>query len=331
MRTWKDAFLEESARRRKIDPNKICRYGIKPLDDALIGIAPRELVIIGADSGVGKTEIGLQIAQYNANRGKRIALYHLEGGDEEAIARMKWKDISKEYYNGHGTEFLDMDYKKWRLNKIADPKGLLKDLEVKVFETYKEKYEDNLMICPISHSFGLRELLNSTRSFLNFEGDEGKYDLDLIIIDHLQYFSLTQSESEIKEITNILREVKNISNYGIPVILISHLRKKMRDRGLPNQEDFYGSSNIPKISDTSIIIAPHYGQDDAAIGRYPTIFRIVKSRTGVKPNYAIKVDFDLPTRNYAEDYQIYRINSKEGLAEEPLKPFELPKWAKGER
>ena len=93
-----EAFSKESELRLERNINDYCSYGVKPLDEALVCIMPNDLVVIGADSAVGKSELCLQIARHNLHKNKRVALYHLEGGWQEAITRMKWKDICEEYY-----------------------------------------------------------------------------------------------------------------------------------------------------------------------------------------------------------------------------------------
>jgi replicative DNA helicase len=87
--SWKDAFKQENERRLNTKADDLCGYGIKPLDDSLFRIAQNELVVIGADSGMGKSELGLNIARYNAKKGKVGAVFYLEGGHFEAMARIK--------------------------------------------------------------------------------------------------------------------------------------------------------------------------------------------------------------------------------------------------
>ncbi len=330
-----EAFRREAEQRRDINSDKLCTYGITPLDDALVAIANNELVVIGADSGAGKSEIALHLAQHNAKKGKKVALYYLEGSYQEAIARMKWKDIADEYYTNYTHYGIDMDYRRWILNKNQDK--LLLDVEAKIYEKYKDKYQNNIILYSTKDGLTLDMLISSLLDFHKFIlapigspfSLTDEYDLDLVIIDHLQYFSLTQAENEISEITKILRTVKNITdNYHIPVVLISHLRKRSKDRGLPDQEDFYGSSNIPKISTTSIILSPATTNEDLSEGIFPTYLRIVKSRIGIRPNYAILVNFDLKKRKYDTCYQLFSVNEKGQIAPEPVTENKLPKWAK---
>jgi len=338
--TLQDAFKKETESRKNTDVSKLCTYGIKPLDDALICMAKNELVVIGADSGAGKSELALSIARTNIKRGKRVALYYLEGGHQEAISRMKWRDIAEEYYKKYSQLGINMDYRKWMLNIEKD--NVLDRIESELWERYKAEYQNNLFFYSSREGMTINNLTSSIVDFYKVvpagEGESGSpfdtvdgMNLDLIIIDHLQYFSLAKPESEIFEITEILRVVKSMAeNYKTPVVLISHLRKKTRDRGLPGQEDFYGSSNIPKIATTAITIASaaQSHQDDMAKGMYPTYLRVVKSRIGVKPNYAFLVNFDLHKCCYAEDYEMYRLDNYGNVSNKPLKDHEQPEWKK---
>lgn len=335
MKLWLECFNEESEVRSKIDPNDLCTYGIKCLDDALTCILPNDLVVIGADSGVGKSELGLGIARTNAKRGKRVALFFLEGGHLEAIARMKWCDICDLYFQEYKQHGIDMDYSKWRINSLNHP--VIKEIEQRVMDSYTVEFKDNLYIQEIGKTFTLEDFIDALLGFHtleNFLTDYNKkkvakmYDLDLVVIDHLQYFSLEERGDEIQSVTKILKNVKNLSDFHqLPVVLISHLRKKTKERGLPDQDDFYGSSNIPKISSTAITITSAMDENDHQNGLYPTFFRICKSRVGVRGNLALKVNFRQKTRTYDDRYEVFAINRDGFTGKEPLSKDYKPKWA----
>ena len=201
--SWQDAFKQEAEYRLDTDVKGLCSYGIRPLDDALVCINRGELVVVGADSGVGKTEMAIQIASHNAKLGKKVALYHLEGGYREAIARMKWKDICNEYYLNHSGKQLEISYQKWCVNLEQDK--LMLELESKVWTDYNERYGNNLFIHHQSEDLTITDFLASLLDFhsletaagakLNDAQRMGGFDLDLIVIDHLQYFSLDQAEN----------------------------------------------------------------------------------------------------------------------------------------
>lgn len=334
MEIWEDIWLRTSEKRRGIDVRNICSFGIRPLDDALVGIMKRDFIVIGADSGSGKSELCLQIAVHNVRMGKRVALYFIEGGSEEAIYRIQWKLMCDRYY-GSGRTGIEMDYRKWRMNLIKDKE--LADLEVECLEIFKNEIKDNLRLYSFDSSFTIDDLDKSLGVFLKPTSGEFsmdllsyKMDIDLIIIDHLQYFTLLNPGSEHQETGIILKKINDISiHHEIPVILISHLRKKDKDRGLPSQEDFYGTSNISKISSISITLSSGPSLKEFPY-TYPTYFRFVKTRTKINPNLGLLCNYELLKGRYEDKYEMYYLIN-DVVKDKALLNHQLPNWAKGAR
>jgi hypothetical protein len=327
--SWKVAWENERKDRKSIDKNKLCHFGVKPLDDAMPFIRNNELVVIGAESGVGKSELGLNIAITNAMSGKKVALFFLEGGEKEGMARLKHAMIN-EYLKTANERIKYADFISWKCNGID---GLDK-VEEEVYKLAKEKIKDNLLIYEVDKGVRIDELIDSLTSCVKDDewlNDENKpnIQLDLIIVDHLQYFELTKDENEIQQITKILRELKNITiNNKIPVILISHFRKSDKTQGLPDQSSFYGSSNIPKISTTSIVISSDKTKEDFSDGLYPTWFRFVKSGIGLRDNYAIKINFNIKTNKYERFYHLHYVGKNSFPVDKMITQNSLPTWAK---
>lgn len=323
----------EKESRESIDPNRICSFGISALDDPLIGILRNDLVVIGADSGSGKSQICLDMAMHNARNGKKVALYFIEGGAIEATARIKWKSMCEIYYkNKEKYGLIDLDYRKWRMNKINNI--ALKEIERIAIEEFEKTIKNNLQIYHFNKGFKISDLTDSLAYFLEpqegYEDDpfSHKYNIDLIIIDHLQYFNLASIKSEFQEMTDILMAVKDITNFNnIPVVLVSHLRKKEKDRGLPDQEDLYGTSNIAKIASMAIVISPYHSMDNHAEFKYPTFFRVVKSRTGIRSSLGMLCNYDFKNGCYEKKYEVYQLKGNDPLPS-PLQFDKLPKWAK---
>ncbi len=325
---WQEAWENETSARTSVDPAKICTFGVKPLDDALIGFLPDDLVVIAADSGTGKTQIGIDIAVHNAMNGKNVALYPIEGNDDGAISRIKWKVMRNMYYQNNRND-IDWDYRKWRMNMANTPAMI--QLEIDAMKYLNDKMGNRLHMYHANKGFTLNDFKNSLGWFVKSKETteflpENFIDIDLLIIDHLQYFTLESTANEFVETTEILREVKNIAEFHkIPVLLISHLRKKEKNRGLPNQEDLFGTSNIAKICSQCIVLAPSYANTDYYNDIYPTYFRFVKSRTGLKSSYAILSDFHLKTGGYDDKYKMFHVI--ENQPKDEFKPHQLPKWA----
>ena len=258
-------------------------------------------------------------------------MFYLEGGHEEAVARVKWKKMCQIYFNQKEVYIDNFDYINWKANGINHP--FVKQVETKIEEKMKEF--SNFWIYPISKGFTVDDLYSALLEFhelvpspsdISPFGATGKFNLDLIIVDHLQYFELNGTEHEIVQTTKILRCLKDISDvYKIPVVLISHLRKKSRDRGLPDQEDFYGSSNVVKIATNAILLSSDTSKEDFSDNIYPTFIRIAKSRVGVRPNHVIRINFDLTKREYEKDYEVFYV--REGkISSSAIEYSKWPKW-----
>ena len=326
---WNTSWEKATKSRESIKPEELCTFGIKPLDDAMPFIQTNELVVIGADSGAGKSSLVVDMALNNAKKKKRVAVFYLEGGDDEFMSRVQFKLITESIMKETGDNQY-FDYVTWKCNMMES--ALFKKKEDAIFNKLKDKLGENLWVYPVETGFKIDELQRALMGFHSLEewiGNDGKIDLDLIIIDHLQYFELTGGESEISQTTGILRELKHLSDrYNIPVILVSHLRKKAKDRGLPSQEDFYGSSNIPKISTTAIMISSDKGKTDYSDRMYPTIMRFVKSRVGIRDTYAIRINYDLNMRQYEKAYTLHQVTRDNNFFIEPIIYDRLPYWMK---
>ena len=339
-KTYSDAYKSELGYRLDTKFDDLCIYGVKPLDDALLAIAKDELIVIASNSGLGKTELSIAISRTNAMRGKKVAHYNLEGGWREAIARMKWRDICSLYFKEHSGAGIELDYRKWLLNKGEHP--LLSKLEAQIYEKMREKLGETLYLydnpegltcdsfCDsLAHFEGLRIPMKldflSKETLDTFGGEKP----DLIVIDHLHYFRFPDEKQEIRAMTEVMLKAKEINQkYNIPIILVAHLRKCPRGHGIPSHEDIYGTSNIYKIANTCIILAPDYERDNAALGLYPTYIRIAKSRQGLRSNHLMYCNFDIHTRKYEDFYELYRCYPHGEVAEHPIPENEKPAWAR---
>ena len=336
--SYPQAFKKEAEYRDNIAFNKLCKFGIKPLDDALRAIAPKELIVIAAGSGFGKTEMALAISRYNAIKGKRVAHFNLEGGYQEAIARMTWRDICDLYFKNYTEHGIELDYRKWVLNE--NPNQLLIKLAACVYSELKEKLANNLFLYHSKAGLTCEGFCDSLKNFHSLEHIfdpeimsmvPKRMDLDLVVVDHIHYFRYADEKEEIRAMTDVMMACKDITErYDIPVVVVAHLRKLPRGHGIPDKEDIYGTSNIHKIANTCLILSPDHEKDDAANGLYPTFIRIAKSRQGLRPNLLMNTVFDIKTRTYADKYDLYKCGNVGDVAADPMSFNELPVWAKNQ-
>ena len=115
----KDYFKQSIEARRSICAERVCKYGIGYLDQALGGIHKNELVVIGAWSGIGKTTLVEHIVAENSSKGKRVAFFRLEGDKEEFAHIQTWKRIVELHYLEKDRPWIDnFEYKHYRNNNI---------------------------------------------------------------------------------------------------------------------------------------------------------------------------------------------------------------------
>jgi len=270
-------------------------YPLNFLKDALGGMTKSELLVIGADSGVGKSEAVNNIAFHNAKEGKKVYIFSLEGDKYDLINRHRYSCFLEELARRHQGG-LACSYREFLINKIPE-KG--KDLLQAIDEEIKNNLK-TLKVYNRKEDLSLA-LFESHLDLINAEAD-------LVIIDHLHYFDFHKKEYE--AINEIMKRIKKIQEkYRIPMILVSHLRKKDAMRSFPDQADFHGSSNIVKQADTCVVMAHiDVGEDGDAqqikTNTYQTGIRIVKSRTGFSQKIIGVMDYDLEARKYSDEYTL---------------------------
>ena len=307
---FKQANIREIESRQNFDYSKMPVYPVRFLNDLCYGILPSEVVVVGAASGIGKTQFANDLAIENSKNGKKVYLFSLEGHKDEVISRLKYKYICSEYYkNPSGIE---MSYPKFLMNKISDI-----DQYEEGFKNYMKSVQGNLFL------YDRKDTLSSD---LLIEKIGKINQADLIILDHLHYLSLEDS-FENSQLTQVMRTIKDISELrGIPFVIISHLRKKTKDRDiLPDNDDFHGTSNITKIASTCITISPWYPFDNEKEDISATLFRVTKSRSGAQKKYIGQVGYNRKLNKYSNSYKVCKIE-KGDLVQMDYENY--PSWAR---
>lgn len=279
-------------KRDNLSLDEPCSYPIACLNDFLYGIMPSELIVIGADTGVGKSWLANEFARINALNKKKVYLFSLEGDESEVIERFRYNIISTEYFKS--PDGRDMSYTNYLLGKVEIEKSWEKkaDDEIKKMQGYLEIFDK-------SEGLNIDTL---TQQMANIK------DADLVVIDHLHYFFFRDDKPESVQISDIMRRIKDLTEINhIPVVLVSHLRKKDKDRGIPDNDDLMGSSNIAKIATKTILLTLDYSKSFE--NKYTTLIRVAKDRFGMKSNIGFCTRFDIRVNNYEKDYLLVRIDA----------------------
>lgn len=305
--------------RANIAKNKM-RFGIEFLDDALSGIFQDDLVLLGAPSGVGKTQLCCNIAIANLEDGKKVHYIALEASRFEIERRLKFPLVMERYYSDPLRVSVPnkITYTDWLEGKYN---SILEQYDADADKFFEAAYRD-LFVMYKPDKFGVSQLIESVLYCAE--------DTNLIIIDHVHYFDLDDDNENrgIKEIAKTVRKLA-LENQK-PIILVAHLRKrdKQNEELVPGLDEFHGSSDLYKIATKVITFSPGRLTHD---GTFETYFRAPKNRLDGGVTRFIGKEFFSPRKGGYESgkYQIGWAGRprKEGFEE--IDRSLLPSWARG--
>lgn len=309
----------EEAEREQLVAKEI-PYRVKFLDDALGGLLPHDLVLLGSTTGAGKTALASMIAENAAAAGKRVHYFALEAEPREIERRIKYRCIAH-YLESRSnmTALVHCSYRNWYRGKLRPFIGYEVNAEIEA--TIAERYK-TLHTYYRGTDFGTAEL---ERLFLAVQEQT-----DLIILDHLHYVDLDEAASENSAQKHLIKRLRDLSlGMGKPIIVVAHLRKKQGgkiNRVMPELDDFMGSSDITKIV-TQVILLARANQTNARPYMWPTYVQVAKDRMdGLRP-YVALMFFNERNGRYDDSYTLGRL-SFTGDEWSELAETERPRWAR---
>ena len=278
---------------------RLLTFGIDYLDDAMVGIMPNDLILIGAGSGAGKTQTCCNIAAANIEAGKRVHYIALEAELYEIERRIKYNFFAKHFFSDpNKPKEAFINFQDWMMGDFWETCKLY---EAQADKEFAEKYK-SLFTFYKQDKFDINDMIFHVTSICD--------STDLIIVDHVHYFDYSDDKENqsIKEIAKTARMLT--LEQGKPMILVSHLRKRDRfaDELCPGLEEFHGSSDLYKIATKAITLGPGAASEP---GKFDTYFRIVKNRfDGGVTRYMGKATYVQREGRYAKGYEIGASNQK---------------------
>lgn len=285
----------ELAKKNRDDNKIIGKYHNVYLDEYLLGITGTDFVLVGAETGAGKTEFAYNIAFENSKELK-VHLFALEADKGEPTNRKLFQIISREYWkkmnSGSGGKWIDLNYRNFITGNV-DISEYLEQAEQEYIKNYS-----NLTIHYREGEFNINTFVKKIKSI--------EESCDLIVIDHVDYFDLVLGENENSQVSEIMKTLRDVNQvYCKPIVLVSHLRKKSnRDQISPAIEDFMGSSNKSKQVKTVILLGRNYDEDKISELRYASFISVPKSRISGSNNMGCKMFFDAKKNKYEDLYKI---------------------------
>lgn len=289
-------------------------FGVHFLNMALGSIARRDLILIGAKTGLGKTELCSLIAIANANRGKHVHYFALEAEKDEIERRAKFKLLCQMVGGAvHRMNFLD-----WMDGKLED---ICEQHDAFAERKLCELYGNRLHTLYRTGDFTVSDLEKQILAIQD--------ETDLIIVDHLHYLD-SEDDNENRGYRAIVKRIRDVAlSIAKPVIVVAHVRKSNPRYAplVPTLEDFMGTSDIPKIATKAIMLAPAYDQPNEHSWLWNTYIAIHKCRRdGQRTRYVGLVEFNARIGAYERSFQLGKLINN-GEEWKPIDGREVPAWA----
>lgn len=275
------------------NPEDILSFGYEWMDEKMTGIFPGDLILIGGESGTGKTTFATNII-YKAARKHRCSVFALED-------RLNNYGMTAVYFElGRIRKALGKKNYPWndyRRNEIEDTN----------YKTLREEAKQNLLAGK-SNIFFADVKVQMDIDMLEVAIDaQMALGTKLFLIDHLHYFDLSKGESTKADyIEQLMVRLKGIQKRtGASIILIAHYRKM---NGLmPTLDSFKDSIAIVHNSNYVVNLwrkRNNLDEDDEFGERYKTKILVPKSRN---PNgeFTMDVTFDPDTNDFTDPKASY--------------------------
>lgn len=270
--------------------------GFKNLDEKLDGGFYEGLIVLGSQSGIGKTTLALQIANQISEQKKPVLFFSLE----QSIRELAIKTISM--YSGDRLSFAEvralMNNRDGRFT-VNNPQQAYDEALEKVQTVNQKLYikEADRTIEAIRKAINYHVLLLGENPF--------------VIIDYLQMIKPSQDRVKNSDKQNVdyhITELKQISKqYHLPIMIISSLNRSSYDTDI-TEEAFKESGGIEYTSDyllglqfRAVLNKSSDFNSDREKEKNPreVQLKIIKNRSG-EAGGRINLDFDARYNRFKE-------------------------------
>ena len=264
------------------DANECVETGFKWLDDKIVGLFPGELMVVGGETGSGKTTFVTNICYKAAQRGIKTDVFALEDRLADYGIKAVYFELGrvrKEKNYPH-----NYPWKSYRKNEIRD--ASYKTLRVEAERRIKNSNISFAEISAVIEIDLLEEIIEA----------RVKSGTKLFLIDHLHYLDLMNTQASRAEyVEHLMIRIKTVQNRtGARIILVVHYKKLEGKK--PMLDSFKDSISIPQNANYVVNIWRDRSENG---NRFETTFYIPKVRNPHGES-TIKVNYD-PDKNEYED------------------------------
>ncbi len=206
------------------------RTGFEDVDKVLVGMAPGDIILIGARPGMGKTSFAMNIATKVARqKNKTVCVFSLEMSAEQLTSRML---SSEALIDSYAIRSGNLSGEDWQ--KLATASSMLSECEILI--------DDTSGITVTGMKAKLRRVKN----------------LGLVIIDYLQLMQNDKATSNrVQEVAEISRNLKLLAkDLQVPIITCAQLSRgpEQRPNKRPMLSDLRDSGAIEQDADVVMFL-----------------------------------------------------------------------------
>lgn len=262
------------------DPSQIVSFGYDWLDDKLTGIFPGELIVVGGETGTGKTTFATNII-YKASRKHKAAVFALEDRLTDYGIKALYFEMGR--IRKDNGDWNNYPWNAYRKNEITDS-GYKETRE----RALKNLSNENIFFADVPEMMTIDKL----EELIEKKQQEG---INLFLIDHLHYFDFQKKEdSKADYIEQIMVRLKTLQRKtGVQIILVVHYRKLNGKK--PSLDSFKDSISI--VQNANYVINLWRDREESDDPQRETQFLVPKARN---PNgeATFTVTFDKTVNDY---------------------------------
>lgn len=206
--------------------------GFHELDELTSGLQKGEMIIIAARPSMGKTALGLNLAEHIAADNKiSAAVFSLEMSSQALAERMLCGRAHVDSQNVRKGIWSDAEHQS-----LVNVAGELSEAPLFI--------DDSAHLTPLELRAKARRL-------------KMKHDIQILVVDYLQLMYAPGAESRQQEVGMISRHIKGLAReLDIPVIVMSQLNRgpEGREGHRPRMSDLRESGNIEQDADVVMLL-----------------------------------------------------------------------------
>jgi replicative DNA helicase len=199
--------------------------GLPDIDHILGGLAPADLVVVGARPGMGKTAIALNIARHVATKGTPVGIFSLEMSDHELLYRLAADHAEVEQYRVARGRTTDAEW-----SKVKSAGADLRPIPIHIDDTA---------------GLSIEQIRSRARRM------KRRHGCGLFIIDHMGLVR-AKAENRTQEVTRISGGLKALAkDLNVPVLALCQLNRSVetREDKRPMLADLRESGSIEQDAD----------------------------------------------------------------------------------